>query len=632
MTTVVAGREKLIEALKAKAQILRIHSIQATTEAGSGHPTTCLSAADILSVLFFHALRYDVPNPKNPFNDHIVLSKGHAAPLLYAAWAEAGAFPVEHLMTLRRIDSDLEGHATPRFRWYGAATGSLGQGLSMAVGAALALKHDQSPAKVYCVMGDGETAEGSVWEAAAMANYYQLNNLIAIVDVNRLGQSQPTMLQHDLGTYAKRWTAFGWHVVIVDGHDINQLLNAFDDALQPREQPVVILARTLKGKGVSAIENKDGWHGKPLPKDMAEQAIAELAISHEQRSLSSKLRVAPPRIPEPISAGRTDVDAAGKTRGQRANLPQYDPGAQVATREAYGDAITALGNAYPEIMVLDGDVKNSTYSEKFLKAFPDRFIECFIAEQNMIGAAIGLALRGKIPFASSFACFLSRAYDFIRMAGVAQANIKLCGSHAGVSIGEDGASQMGLEDIAMMRAIPNALVFYPSDAVSTAHLVKAMADYHGIAYLRTSRPKTPVIYSSDDEFPPGGCKVLRSGSNDAVTVVGAGVTLHEALKAYDQLVNSGIHIRVIDLYSVKPIDAETLIRCGTETHGRIITVEDHYPEGGLGEAVTAAVCAHGIQVKRLAVQELPHSGKPEELLALYGIDAAAIVRAVREAL
>lgn len=628
MTSVAAGREKRIEALKAKAQVLRIHSIQATTAAGSGHPTTCLSAADIMSVLFFHALRYDVPNPENPYNDHIVLSKGHAAPLLYAAWAEAGAYPIGHLMTLRRLDSDLEGHATPRFRWYGAATGSLGQGLSMAAGAALALKYDQSPAKVYCVMGDGETAEGSVWEAAAMANYYRLNNLTAIVDVNRLGQSQPTMLQHDLGTYAKRWTAFGWYVAIVDGHDINQLLNAFDHVLQFHEQPVVILARTLKGKGVSAIEDKDGWHGKPLPKEMADQAVAELAVSDEQRSLAAKLRVAPPAMSEPVSAGRA---AAAGSRSQ-AQLPLYDKGAQVATREAYGDALAALGNAYPEMMVLDGDVKNSTYSEKFLKVFPDRFIECFIAEQNMIGASIGLALRGKIPFASSFACFLSRAYDFIRMAGVAQANIKLCGSHAGISIGEDGASQMGLEDIAMMRAIPNALVLYPSDAVSTAHLVKAMADYHGIAYMRTSRPKTPVIYENNEAFPPGGCKVLRSGANDRVTVVGAGVTLHEALKAYDLLASEGIFIRVIDLYSVKPLDAETVIRCGKETHGRMITVEDHYPEGGLGEAVAAAVCGHGIQVKRLAVQEIPRSGKPEELLSMFGIDSTAIVHAVREAL
>jgi transketolase len=623
MTAVVAGREKLIEALKAKAQILRIHSIRSTTEAGSGHPTTCLSAADILSVLFFYALRYDVPNPENPLNDQIVLSKGHAAPLLYAAWAEAGAYPVEHLMTLRKIDSDLEGHATPRFRWYGAATGSLGQGLSMAVGVAHALKIDESQAKSYCVMGDGETAEGSVWEAAAMATYYRLNNLIAIVDVNRLGQSQATMLQHDLGTYAKRWAAFGWHVVIVDGHDVNQLLNAFDNAFELREQPTVILARTLKGKGVASIENQEGWHGKPLPKELAEQAITELAVSDAQYALASKLRVAQPRTSEPGSSS---------TKAMTVSKIGYEKGQQVATREAYGDALSALGNGFPGIIVLDGDVKNSTYSEKFLKAFPDRFIECFIAEQNMIGVSIGLALRGKIPFASSFACFLSRAYDFIRMAGVAQANIKLCGSHAGVSIGEDGASQMGLEDLAMMRAIPNALVLYPSDAVSTLHLVKATADYHGVTYMRTSRPKTPVIYDNHEEFPPGGCKVLRSGANDVATVVGAGVTLHEALKAYDLLASDGIYIRVIDLYSVKPLDTETLIRCGRETRNRIITVEDHYPEGGIGEAVAAAVCGHGIQVERLAVQEIPRSGKPEELLTMFGIDSTAIVHAVREVL
>lgn len=610
---------ELITALQAKANLLRIHSIRTTTKAGSGHPTTCLSAADLVAALFFHALRYDVPNPRNPLNDRVIFSKGHAAPLLYAAWAEAGAFPIEHLDTLREFESDLEGHPTPRFAWYGAATGSLGQGLSIAAGMALALQRDGVPAKVYCLMGDGETAEGAVWEAAAFASYYKLNNLIALVDVNRQGQSQPTMLQHDLDTYQRRFEAFGWQVLAIDGHDMAQILNALD-AAQAAERPVAILARTLKGKGASAVEDKEGWHGKPLPPDLAQQAIAELQPTPEQLELASQLRVQPPR------EGRAPIHPA---EIPAVSLPAYELGAQVATREAYGDALVALGRADARIYALDGDVKNSTFSEKYLKAFPDRFVECFIAEQNMVGAAVGAAECGKIPFASSFACFLSRAYDFIRMAAIGRANVKFCGSHAGVSIGEDGPSQMGLEDLAMFRAIPDAVVLYPSDAVSTVKLVEQAARYRGIAYIRTTRPKTPVIYSNDEAFPIGGCKLVRQSPHDVVTVVGAGITLHEALKAHEQLQREGLAIRVIDLYSVKPIDAETLIRSGQLTNGVIITVEDHYPEGGLGEAVAAAVNGYGIRVHRLAVREVPRSGKPETLLAAYGIDAQAIIEAVR---
>ncbi|OYT73088.1 MAG: transketolase [Armatimonadetes bacterium JP3_11] len=610
---------ELIEALRTKANLLRIHSIRATTKAGSGHPTTCMSAADLIAALFFYALRYDVPNPRNPLNDRVIFSKGHAAPLLYAAWAEAGAFPVEHLDTLREFESDLEGHPTPRFAWYGAATGSLGQGLSIAAGMALALKRDHIPAKVYCLMGDGETAEGAVWEAAAFASYYNLNNLVALVDVNRQGQSQPTMLQHDLETYRRRFEAFGWQVATIDGHDMTQILGALDTA-QQAERPFAIVARTLKGKGASAVEDKEGWHGKPLPPDLAEQAIAELMPTPEQRERAMRLRVQPPRAatapPSP-----TEIPPV--------SLPTYELDAQVATREAYGDALVALGHADPRIYALDGDVKNSTFSEKFFKAFPERFVECFIAEQNMVGAAVGVAECGKIPFASSFACFLSRAYDFIRMAAIGRANVKFCGSHAGVSIGEDGPSQMGLEDLAMFRAVPGAAVLYPADAVSTVKLVEQAARYAGIAYIRTTRPKTPVIYANTEAFPIGGCKVVRQSPHDVVTVVGAGVTLHEALKAYEQLQREGVAIRVIDLYSVKPIDSETLIRCGQETNGVIITVEDHYPEGGLGEAVVAAVNGYGVRVHRLAVREVPRSGKPETLLAAYGIDAQAIIEAVR---
>ena len=609
---------ELIAALQAKANLLRIHSIRMTTRAGSGHPTTCMSAADLVAGLFFYALRADVSNPRHPLNDRLIFSKGHAAPLLYAAWAEAGAFPIEHLDTLREFTSDLEGHPTPRFQWYGAATGSLGQGLSIAAGMALALKRDGLPPRVYCLMGDGETAEGAVWEAAAFASYYGLNRLIALVDINRQGQSQPTMLQHDLQTYRARFEAFGWQTVVIDGHDMTAILDALT-AAQSAVRPFAILARTLKGKGASAVEDKEGWHGKPLPPDLAEQAIAELTPPPDQLAAATQLRVLPPHeayLPEPF---------APKTP----SLPTYTLGQEVATREAYGDALVALGNADPRIYAFDGDVKNSTYSEKFLKAHPDRFVECFIAEQNMTGAAVGAAECGKIPFASSFACFLTRAYDFIRMAAIGKANVKFCGSHAGISIGEDGPSQMGLEDLAMFRAIPDSVVLYPSDAVSTVKLVAEAARYQGIAYIRTTRPKTPVIYPNDEAFPIGGCKIVRQSPHDVATVVGAGITLHEALKAHQMLQQEGISIRVIDLYSVKPIDAETLIRSAQATNGVIITVEDHYPEGGIGETVAAAVNGHGIRVYRLAVREIPRSGKPDALLEAYGINARAIVEAVR---
>ncbi|GBC97773.1 Transketolase 2 [bacterium HR17] len=619
-------RQKLMDALKAMGQLLRRHCVEMTTLAGSGHPTTCMSAADIVATLFFAALRYDVPYPENPLNDRFVLSKGHAAPLLYAVWAEAGAFPVEHLKTLRRIDSELEGHPTPRFKWAEVATGSLGQGLSIADGMALAAKMDKLPYRVYALLGDGEVAEGGVWEAIAFASYYKLDNLTAIVDVNRLGQSAPTMLQHDLETYARRFEAFGWHAIIVDGHDVEQLISAFEQAKNVKGKPTVILAKTIKGKGVSFLEDKEGWHGRPLPKDLAEKALAELALTDEQISLARSLKVEPP------TNGVPNLPTVPEDWYRSIEFPRYELGQQVATREAYGDGLVALGKVNPQIVALDGDVKNSTFSEKFMAAFPERFIECFIAEQNMIGTAVGLATRGKIPFASSFACFLMRAYDFIRMAGIGTANIKLCGSHAGVSIGEDGPSQMGLEDIAAMRAIPRSVVLYPCDAVSTVKLVAEMAKYQGIAYLRTTRPKTPVIYNNDEEFPIGGCKVLRSSPNDVVTVVAAGITVFEALKAYEALANEGIKIRVIDLYSVKPLDEATLVRSALETNRTIITVEDHYPEGGIGDAVASAVSKEGIKVYKLAVNDIPRSGKPDELMDMFGISARHIIETVKRLL
>jgi len=618
----VMERQKLIEALKAMGQLLRRHAVETTTLAGSGHPTTCLSASDIVATLFFTTLRCDVSNPDNPLNDRFVLSKGHAAPLLYAVWAEAGAFPVEHLKTLRRIDSELEGHPTPRFKWAEVATGSLGQGLSIANGMALAAKMDKLPYRVYALLGDGEVAEGGVWEAVAFASYYKLDNLTAIVDVNRLGQSAPTMLQHDLETYARRFEAFGWHAIAVDGHDVEQLMSAFEQAKNVKGKPTVILAKTIKGKGVSFLEDKEGWHGRPLPKDLAEKALAELALTDEQIALARSLKVHPPE-------GVVAVAANPQSSIVEPEFPRYELGQQVATREAYGDGLVALGKVNPNIVALDGDVKNSTFSEKFMAAFPERFVECFIAEQNMIGTAVGLATRGKIPFASSFACFLMRAYDFIRMAGIGMANIKLCGSHAGVSIGEDGPSQMGLEDIAAMRAIPRSVVLYPCDAVSTVKLVAEMAKYRSIAYLRTTRPKTPVIYSNDEEFPIGGCKILRSSPDDVVTVVAAGITVFEALKAYEVLSNEGIKIRVIDLYSVKPLDEATLIQSALETNRIIITVEDHYPEGGIGDAVASAVSKEGIKVYKLAVNDIPRSGKPDELMDMFGISAKHIVETVK---
>ncbi|MFN4179590.1 MAG: transketolase [Armatimonadota bacterium] len=622
MVTVAMEQQK-VNALKAMGQLLRRHAVETTTLAGSGHPTTCLSAADIVATLFFTTFRFDVPNPDNPLNDRFVLSKGHAAPLLYAVWAEAGAFPIEHLKTLRRIDSELEGHPTPRFKWAEVATGSLGQGLSIANGMALAAKMDKLPYRVYALLGDGEVAEGGVWEAIAFASYYKLDNLTVIVDVNRLGQSAPTMLQHDLETYARRFEAFGWHAIIVDGHDVEQLISAFEQAKNVKGKPTVILAKTIKGKGVSFLEDKEGWHGRPLPKDLAEKALAELALTDEQVSLARSLKVKPP------ANGVPNLSTLPENWHRSIEFPRYELGQQVATREAYGDGLVALGKVNPQIVALDGDVKNSTFSEKFMAAFPERFVECFIAEQNMIGTAVGLATRGKIPFASSFACFLMRAYDFIRMAGIGTANIKLCGSHAGVSIGEDGPSQMGLEDIAAMRAIPRSVVLYPCDAVSTVKLVAEMAKYQGIAYLRTTRPKTPVIYSNDEEFPIGGCKVLRSSPNDVVTVVAAGITVFEALKAYEALANEGIKIRVIDLYSVKPLDEATLVRSALETNRTIITVEDHYPEGGIGDAVASAVSKEGIKVYKLAVNDLPRSGKPDELMDMFGISAKHIIETVK---
>ncbi len=603
------------ESLKGIANQLRIHSIAATTAAGSGHPTSCCSAADVVAALFFGHMRYDPKNPRYHNNDRFVLGKGHAAPLLYAAWAEAGLFPVEHLLTLRQLSSDLEGHPTPRLPFVDVATGSLGQGLSVGVGMALSARLDNLDYRTYVLMGDGECAEGAVWEAASLAGVCQLNNLIAVVDVNRLGQSQPTALGHDLNAYKRRFEAFGWRTEEIDGHDLDEIVEVLA-AVGLGSQPLVILAKTLKGAGVSFIQDKEGWHGKPLSKDEAARAIAEL-----QPSAKSAAGV---NIPAPTQAPAPNNEAPGSYPP-----PSYKMGDLVATREAYGNALVRIGEVDQRVVALDGDTKNSTFSEKFLKKFPNRFTECFIAEQCMVGVSMGFGTRGKVPFASTFACFLTRACDQIRVAGVSSANLKLVGSHVGVSIGEDGPSQMGLEDIAMMRAVVGSRVFYASDAVCAEKLMEQMVAHKGVDFLRTSRPKTPVIYNNDEQFPVGGAKVLRQSAGDKATVVAAGVTLYEALKAADALKGEGIGITVIDAYSIKPLGKDTIKAAAQKTGNVVITVEDHYSEGGLGDAVAGELSAEGVKVHKLAVMELPRSGKPEELLAKYGIDGNAIIKKVK---
>jgi transketolase len=568
-----------------------------------------------MAALFFGHMRYDAKNPHYYNNDRFILSKGHAAPILYAAWAETGLFPADDLLKLRKYGCDLEGHPTPRLPFVDVATGSLGQGLSIGVGMALAARLDKLDYNTYVLLGDGEIAEGSVWEAASLAGIYKLNNLIAIVDANRLGQSQSTAFGHDIGVYAKRFDAFGWRVESIDGHDIEEIVEVLS-GVGLDDKPLVIIAKTYKGAGVSFLQDRDGWHGKPLNKDEAAKAIAEL-----QPSAKSGIGVAipaPNQLPAPNNAAPAGYPPVN-----------YKPGDSVATREAYGNALTRIGEVDQRIVAMDGDTKNSTYSEKFMKKFPVRFTECFIAEQNMVGVAVGFGARGKVPFASTFAAFFTRTFDQIRVAGISQANLKLVGSHVGVSIGEDGPSQMGLEDLAMMRAIAGSTVLYPSDAVSAEKLVEQMALAKGICYLRTSRPKTPVIYKNDELFPIGGAKMLRQNAGDKVTVVAAGVTLFEAIKAADALKNEGIGVTVIDAYSIKPLGKDVIRGAAQKTNNTVITVEDHYAEGGLGDAVAGELSSAGIKVHKLAVMALPRSGKAEELLAHFGIDAAAIVKKVK---
>lgn len=615
----LAASPELLNALHNKATQLRINSVRATSEAGSGHPSSCASAADIVAALFFSVMRYDPQNPKALNSDRFILSKGHAAPLLYAAWAEAGLFPTSDLLKLRTLTSDLEGHPTPRLPFVDMATGSLGQGLSVGVGIALNAKFvDKLDHRTYVLMGDGESVEGSVWEAAEVGRQHGLDNLCAIVDINRLGQSDPTMLQHNMDAYRSRWAGFGWHAMVVNGHDLSALLKAFDEAARTKGRPTVLLAQTFKGKGISFMEDRADWHGKPLKKgEETQKAIDELTKQLSPNGAAVQIHTPSAPSAAPVTIGTIPP-------------PPYKIGDAVATREAFGAALEALGSANPLVVALDADVKNSTYTDKFGKKFPNRFFENFIAEQNMIGAAAGLAACGKIPFAATFACFLSRAYDFIRMAAISGSNIKLVGTHVGVSIGEDGPSQMGLEDIAMMAVQPNVTVLYPSDGNSTYRLLEAAAQHKGMVYVRAGRPKTPVIYGQDERFHIGGSKIIRESTSDVLTIVAAGVTLFEALKAHDQLKAAGMAVRVIDLYSIAPIDRTTLVESGRATQRRILTVEDHYAHGGLGDAVLSAVSTEGIAVHKLAVREIPHSGKPEELVDHYGIGVRSIVEAAKQ--
>jgi transketolase len=594
-------------------QQLRVDSVRASAAAGSGHPTSSMSAADLMAVLIDGHLRLDYQNPHNPANDHLIFSKGHASPLYYSVLKAVGAIDDEELLTFRKLDSRLEGHPTPRIPPTDVATGSLGQGLPISVGIAITARSlDKLPYRVWCLCGDSEMAEGSMWEAFQHAGWENLDNLTAIIDVNRLGQTRETMLGWDLDGYVRRLEAFGWNAIAIDGHDVDAIEAAYAEAEATEGRPTAIVARTKKGKGVKAVEDLPGRHGKPL--DDPEAAIAELG---GERDLSVDLAKPAGGRPHTFEIGSHPPD-----------LPSWELGEEVATRKAYGESLAALGGLRGDVVALDGEVSNSTHSEDFRAAHEDRYFEMFIAEQQMVAAAVGMQVRGWVPFASTFAAFLSRAYDFVRMAAISRADLRLTGSHAGVSIGEDGPSQMALEDIASIRAITGSTVLHPSDANQTAALVAAMADRPGISFLRTLRAKTPVRTSADEDVRIGGSRVAHEG--DDVAIVACGITLDEAVKAAEALGEDGIGARVLDCYSVKPIDAEA-VRAAARECGAIVTVEDHAPEGGLGDAVLEALADADDRpvVTKLAVRELPGSGSPEELLHGAGIDAEAIAAAAR---
>lgn len=625
-TTVVEAyhkpEAKTLTELRDLSHKLRIHSINSTEASNSGHPTSCASMAELMSCLFFHGMRYKVSEPKDPSNDRFVLSKGHAAPILYAAWAEAGLFPTSDLLNLRKIDSDLEGHPTPRLNFIDVATGSLGQGVSVAAGMAYVGKYiDKAPYKVYCLVGDGESAEGSVWEALHFASHYKLNNLAVIFDINRLGQSEPTALQHDMEVYRKRLEAFGFNTLVIDGHDVEEITKAYHQARVTQDRPTAILARTYKGKFFPNVEDLENWHGKPLGKE------APAVLQHLQGMIKNNGKhLLGPNKPT------AEVEPTNISNLKLAELPNYKLGELVATRLAYGTALEKLARTNKRVIALDGDTKNSTFSDKVAKAHPDQYIECYIAEQNLVGVGIGIACRDRtVAFCSAFAAFFSRAFDQLRMGAISQTNLNCAGSHAGISIGEDGPSQMALEDLALFRSIPGATVFYPSDAVSCENAVEIAANTKGICFIRTSRPNTPVLYENGHKFVIGKANVVRSSNKDVALVIGAGVTLHEAVKAADELAKKNTHIRVLDPFTIKPIDKASIIENAIACGGRIITVEDHYYEGGLGEAVQSAVALErNIVVKKLAVGSVPRSGPSNVLLQMFGIDSSAIIKAVHE--
>jgi transketolase len=606
-----------LEFVRELGKQLRVDSIRSSTAAGAGHPTSSMSAADLLAGLITNHLHYDWKNPDEPNNDHLIFSKGHASPLVYAVFKAVGAITDEEMMTFRQFGSPFQGHPTPILPWVDVATGSLGQGMPIAAGVALAGKYlDKLPFHVWTLCGDSELAEGSIWEALDKAGHYQLSNLTAIFDINRLGQRGETEFGWQLDIYRRRVEAFGCFPIVIDGHDVAAIDRAFGTALSSTGKPTVIIAKTIKGKGFSEIENKDGWHGKALPADMAERAIKELG---GVRGL--KVKTAKPEA-SPKVAKRPDVVV---------NLPTYKPEDKVATRKAYGDALLALA-AIPEVVAMDGEVSNSTHADEFAKAHPDRFFEMWIAEQQLVATAVGMSVRGYKPFASTFAAFFSRAYDFIRMAGISQADIRLVGSHAGVEIGQDGPSQMALEDLASLRAVQGSTVLYPCDPNQAAKLTRLMADTPGIVYMRTTRGAYPTIYGPQEAFKVGGAKVVRQSPKDKVALIGAGVTLHACLAAADMLAAKKIPARVIDLYSVKPVDVKTLREAVRVTKGRLVIVEDHYPEGGLGAAVMEALADAPPRIAHLAVRGLPGSGKPEELLNAAGISARHVAAAATKLL
>ncbi len=612
-----------MEDLEKLARLVRFYCLISTATAGSGHLTSSLSAADLMTTLFFGGfLKFDPTNPKMAENDRLIFSKGHASALLYALWAVAGEITEKELLEYRKFDSPLEGHPSTRFKFTEAPTGSLGQGLSIGLGLSLASKINMISNKIYVLLGDGEMAEGQIWEACELASHYKLNNLIGIVDVNRLGQSGETMLGWNAREYQKRISSFGWETIVIDGHNFSEISQALAFASSSHKSPVAIIAKTIKGKGISFIEDKKGFHGKALPRDMIGEARVELG------EIDKNLRGT---IAKPDSIEYKEIVNSKSKIENSSRVAQSSGRVLIATRKAYGETLAEIAPLYPSLVVLDAEVSNSTYSEIFARQFPQRYFEMFIAEQNMVGVAMGLAARGKMPFISTFAAFWTRAYDQIRMAALAGANIKFCGSHAGVSIGEDGPSQMGLEDIGMFRSLIGSVVLYPSDATSTQRLVGQMAKHPGIIYLRTTRMETPVIYDSNELFEIGGSKTLKSSAEDKITVVAAGITLHEALNAYETLQKEGTAIRIIDLYSVKPLDSATLRRAAEET-GSIIVVEDHHEEGGIAEAVRSSLFDSKVPVHSLSVRKLPRSGKPEELLDYEQINSRAIVEKVREIL